>query len=86
MSGLPDGAITLKDLFLELKGMRDDLTRVLIHMEAVDARAETAEGKIADYEARLRILERFRYTLAGLSVVGGTLAGWIGYLLGHVYH
>lgn len=70
----------------ELQGLRGDLTRVLTHIERVDTRNEAADRAHADYEARIRALERFRYGLAGLSMIGGTLAGWLGYLLGHAVH
>jgi len=83
---IPDGSITVKDLFLELKGLREDLTRVLVHMEAVDTRNTAADRMHLDYESRLRALETFRYKLAGLSVLGGVGAGWVGYILGHYVH
>jgi hypothetical protein len=83
---LPNGSITVKDLFLELKGLREDLTRVLVHMESVDTRNAAADKAHADFEARIRVLERFRYTLAGLAVVGGSVAGYVGYVLGHYVH
>lgn len=83
---LPDAAITVKDLFLEMKGLREDLTRVLIHMQSVDTRNENADRFHVDCEARLRGLERFRYTLAGLSILGGGISGYIGYVLGHFVH
>lgn len=86
MSELPRGDITVKDLFLELQGLRGDLTRVLTHMERVDTRNEAADRAHTDYEIRLRALETFRYKLAGISVVGGVGAGWVGYLLGHFVH
>jgi hypothetical protein len=38
----------------------------------------------ADHESRIRSLERFRYTLAGGSFLGGVLAGFIGYFVGHL--
>ncbi len=83
---IPDGSITVKDLFIELKGLREDLTRVLVHMEAVDTRNTAADRAHSDYETRLRALETFRYKLAGLSVLGGVGAGWVGYILGHYVH
>lgn len=86
MTPIPDGSITVKDLFLELKGLREDLTRVLTHMERVDTRNEAADRSHADYETRLRALETFRYKLAGVSLIGGVGAGWVGYLLGHAVH
>lgn len=86
MTPLPDGSITIKDLFNELHGLRSDLTRVLTHMERVDTRNEVADTLHADHEARLRMLERFRWTLAGVSLAGGGIAGYAGYLLGHIRH
>lgn len=32
---------------------------------------------LADYETRLRSLEKFRYMVAGASLLGGAVAGWI---------
>lgn len=39
---------------------------------------------IADHETRIRGLERFRYTIAGVSLFGGMLAGFVGYWIGHL--
>jgi hypothetical protein len=86
MAALPAESITIKDLFNELVGMRTDLTRVLTHMERIDTRNENADKMHADVEIRLRALERFRYTLGGLALIGGTAAGYVGYLLGHFVH
>jgi len=83
---LPNGNITVKDLFIELQGLRSDLTRVLTHMERVDTRNESADEKHRDYEIRIRALEAFRYKLAGVALIGGVGAGWVGYLLGHFVH
>lgn len=41
---------------------------------------------LPDHEQRIRALERFRFTLAGLSIVGGIIAGAVGYWIGHVLH
>lgn len=86
MSDLVPGAVTIADLYRELVGMRSDLTRVLAHQEATDLINHSADQIHADHETRIRMLERFRYTLAGVAVVGGGLAGWVGYLLGHFVH
>lgn len=55
-----------------------------------EARLRTLERIDADglheLYGRVGQLERFRYTLGGVSLVGGVVAGWLGYLLGHVYH
>ena len=86
MSDLIPGAVTIGDLYRELVGMRSDLSRVLAHQEATDLINSGAERIHADHEARLRGLERFRYTLAGLAVCGGVGSGYVGYLLGHFVH
>lgn len=39
---------------------------------------------VPDHENRIRGLERFRYTVAGVSVFGGMLAGFLGYWAGHL--
>ena len=41
---------------------------------------------LADHEARLRALERFKWMLAGASLLGGALAGSIVELLIHFAH
>lgn len=86
MSELQPGTITMGDLYRELVGMRTDITKALTRIEVIDSRNGDADKLHADHEARLRTLERFRYTLAGLSVIGGAAAGWVGYMLGHIYH
>jgi hypothetical protein len=86
VSDLVPGAVTIADLYRELVGMRSDLTRVLAHQEATDLINRSADQIHADHESRLRVLERFRYTLAGLAIIGGAASGWVGYLLGHYVH
>jgi hypothetical protein len=83
---LPAGTVTVADLYRELVGMRADLSRVLVHQEAIDTRMQTADRLDTDHETRIRGLERFRYTIGGLSLVGGAVAGYLGYLLGHFVH
>ena len=70
----------------DVSALRTDVGKALTHLEVLDARNRTADELHRDFEARIRLLERFRYTVAGVSVVGGTAAGFIGYLLGHVIH
>jgi hypothetical protein len=86
MTDLVAGAVTVADLYRELVGMRSDLSRVLAHQEATDLINRGAEQIHADHESRLRALERFRFTLGGLAVVGGSAAGYVGYVLGHFMH
>ena len=84
--GLVTGTVTIGDLYRELVGMRSDLTRVLAHQEATDLINRGAEQIHADHEARLRTLERFRYTLMGVAIATGAGSGYIGYILGHAVH
>ena len=86
MTELSTGTVSIADLYRELVGMRSDLTRVLAHQEATDLINRGAEQVHADHEARLRALERFRFTLGGLAIVGGAASGYVGYLLGHFAH
>ena len=86
MTDLVTGNVTIGDLYRELVGMRADLSRVLAHQEATDLINRGAEQIHADHEARLRILERFRYTLMGVAIVVGAGSGYAGYLLGHAVH
>jgi hypothetical protein len=55
----------------------------------VEARLRVVEarpGAPGDHEGRLRALEKFRYTVGGLALVGGVLAGWLGeWLAVHVH-
>jgi len=86
MNELAPGSVTTADLYRELVGMRSDLARVLAKQEATDVRNTSADQIHADVETRLRVLERFRYTLAGLAILGGVGSGFLGYLLGHAVH
>lgn len=67
----------------DVSALRADVTKALTHLEVIDVRNKTADEIHRDFEARIRILEKFRFTLAGLSAVGGILAGAVGYWLGH---
>jgi hypothetical protein len=80
------GRATTNDLYRELIALRADVGRALIAIEVLQVHNTDADKSHADQETRIRLLERFRYTLGGLSVIGGTLAGWLGYLLGHAIH
>jgi hypothetical protein len=86
MTDLIPGSVTIGDLYRELVGMRSDLSRVLAHQEATDLINRSSEQIHADHEARLRALEKFRFTLGGVAVVVGAASGYVGYLLGHVAH
>ena len=68
----------------DVSALRSDVTKALTHIEVIDVRNQASDEIHRDFEARIRILERFRFTLAGLSVVGGILAGAAGYFVGHM--
>jgi hypothetical protein len=78
---MPGALITVKDLYVELHGMREDLTRLGMHMEKVDTRGEIADRERSDHETRIRLLERFRYTLLGASSLVGAISGVIAALV-----
>jgi len=92
VTGLPDGDLQLAlqtmlagqaTIQADVSALRESTAKALTHLEVIDQRNKGADGLHRDFEARIRILERFRYTLAGLSAVGGILAGAVGYWLGH---
>lgn len=70
----------------DVSAMRTDVAKALTHLELVEQRNQAADRVHADHEARLRLLERFRWTLGGAVVVGGALAGLIGDLIGRAAH
>jgi hypothetical protein len=78
---MPGALITVKDLYMELHGMREDFTRVLLHMEKIDTRNEIADRERSDHELRLRILERFRYAVFGASTLAGAMSGVLAALI-----
>jgi len=61
---LAGGNITTADLYRKL----EDMSNLMI-------RLEERVSVLPDHEARLRMLERFRYTLLGVSVTAGAAAG-----------
>lgn len=66
--------------------IRQDVSKAMIRLEVIEAGNKAADLLHADYETRLRLLERFRYTLLGIALVGGVLAGLLGALLGTHVH
>ena len=71
----PGATIRLVDVFAKQIEMSAQLAVIGEQLKA-----------IPDHESRIRALERFRFTLAGLSFIGGTAAGLLGYWIGHVLH
>ena len=68
---IPAGAVTTADLYRELIGMRVDVTRVITKLD-------TAEKVDQDHEARIRQLERFRFTLLGATIAASALFSGLG--------
>jgi hypothetical protein len=54
--------------------MRDDVVKILSKLEALDRDRQTDEDIHRDHEARLRMLEAFRWKLAGAGLALGGLA------------
>jgi len=75
VSAMPVGTVSVLDVFARVVQMQVELGKIDEKLNA-----------LPDHELRIRILERFRYTLAGVAILGGGLAGYGGYLLGHVTH
>lgn len=86
MNELAPGAVTTADLYRVLVDMQGSMAKLAGHLERVDSRNEAADKLHTDHEARLRILEQFRYKLAGLATLGGIAAGLLGnYLAQHLH-
>ena len=67
--------MTVADLYRELVAMRGDVAAALGEIR-VNAILIGDNGRdLADHEARLRNLEKFRYTLLGASALVGVIAG-----------
>jgi len=70
----------------DLAAMRAEVGTLATRLAVIEAAGPGADGWHADMEARLRVVERFKYTLAGLVPTGGVIAGWVGqYLAAHVH-
>ena len=70
MSDPPTGVVTTADLYRKLGDISDSMIRM-----------EERVSVLPDHEARIRMLERFRYTLMGGAMLAGSAAGVISALL-----
>lgn len=77
MTELSPGSVTTADLYRVLQDMHKDVTKALERLAQIDQRNTNADGIHTDHEARLRMLERWKYTMIGASGVVGAIAGWI---------
>jgi hypothetical protein len=74
---VPDSQITAADLYRELAAMRGDVSKALERIAVHEVMAASSSSERADHEARIRILERFRFTLLGAGALTGAGAGWL---------
>ena len=75
-TALPPGQITAGDVYRKLDTMSASVIRIEERIQV-----------LPDYESRLRVLERFRYTLLGAATLAGTAAGIVsGWLSAGVHH
>lgn len=79
--------ITLRDVWEAQHGNAAQLTAISTQLASlttrVDGRLDTTQLTITDHEARLRLLEKFRYTLMGAVVALQVLAVAVEYMLAH---
>lgn len=66
----------------DVSALRADTSKALTQLEVINERV--SERRLGDMETRLRLLERFRYTLLGVSLIGGAFMGFFGYYIGHL--
>ena len=64
MPDLTAGSVTTADLYRKLEAMSDLMIRL-----------EERVSMLPDHEARIRLLERFRYTLLGVASSVGVASG-----------
>jgi hypothetical protein len=64
VTDLPVGAVTTADIYRKL----EDISGSVIRMEE-------RVRVLPDFESRLRLLERFRYTLLGAAIFAGSCSG-----------
>jgi hypothetical protein len=72
---LPSGGITTADLYRKLGDISDTVIRM-----------EERVKVLPDFEQRLRVVERFRYTLMGAAVAAGTTSGILSTLVANRGH
>lgn len=70
----------------DVTAMRSDLAQAIIDLAVIKTSSQAAASDIADHETRIRGLERFRYTLAGMAVLAGMAAGIAGSVIGYHIH
>lgn len=68
---VPVATVSVLDVFARVVEMQ-------VQLGAINEKLQD----LPDHETRIRLLERFRYTLAGFAVFAGGISGYLGYLIG----
>lgn len=70
----------------DVGAIRTEVASVASGLRVVDQWRSATDKDMADHEARIRVLERFRWTLAGFAVIGSGVSGLIGWLVSQATH
>ena len=70
----------------DVSAVRSEVGKAITRLEVIETRNRTADLLHSDHETRIRLLERFRYTLAGMAILAGVLAGLVGSWIGAHVH
>jgi hypothetical protein len=81
-----DTNFALTQIQQDIAMLRNDVAKALTHLEVIDAKSTVTNEIQKDHEERLRLLERFRWTILGFAILGNTLAGFTGYWIAHLLH
>lgn len=91
---MTDGQITNRDLYeaqrdteRQLGGLALQIATLVAELRGVGERLDSGSVKMADYETRLRLLEQWRWRMAGGAALlgalsGGGVAAFVEYLIG----
>jgi hypothetical protein len=79
---MTDGQITNRDLYeaqrateQQLGGLALQVATLVVELRGVGERFDSGSEKMRDHEMRLRVLERWRWRMAGAAGTIGALAG-----------
>ncbi len=78
----PQGfVVTVLDVWKEVTKLNTTVTQALSVMTSMQERNKNADGLHADYEKRLRALEKFQYKLIGAVIAAQVGLGALEYFL-----
>jgi len=79
---MTDGQITNRDLYeaqrateQQLGGLALQVATLVAEWRGVGERLDSGSERMRDYETRIRLLEQFRWRMAGGSALAGALSG-----------